>query len=203
MKQPDFAGASLYALERLERELPSHLVYHSVGHTRDEIIPAIERIASIEGVDGDLLHMLRTAAAFHDLGFIETYVGHESAGIAMARAVLPEHGFSQAQIETIASIIQSTKLPQMPHSLLEQIMDDADLDVFGRDDFMRRNNDLRRELEAIGRPSTDLEWYSSQYQFMSSHSYFTAAARRLRDEQKQRNLALLADRLKASRNALG
>src|SRR5690242_17751567 len=53
--QPDFARAHAYALARLERELSPALCYHSVAHTRDDVVVAAERLAALEGVDGEAL----------------------------------------------------------------------------------------------------------------------------------------------------
>ncbi len=53
MNSPDFEAARAYALQRLEIELDSQLVYHSFGHTWDEVVPAAERLAEMEEVDGE------------------------------------------------------------------------------------------------------------------------------------------------------
>jgi len=163
MNQPDFERARQYALERLERELPPMLLYHSLAHTRDDVVPAAERLAALEEVDGEALLLLRTAAFYHDLGHVE-------------------------HIQVISGLIMATKLPQSPRTLLEEIMADADLDVLGRDDFFTRNQDLRAERAALGVPTTDEEWYSGQLEFIQSHRYFTAAARTLRDARKKQNI---------------
>jgi uncharacterized protein len=188
MDQPDFKRARQYALGRLERELPPMLCYHSLAHTRDDVVPAAERLAALEGVDGEALLLLRTAAFYHDLGHVEQYLNHEAIGIRIAAQVLPHFGYSAAHIQVISGLIMATKLPQSPRTLLEEIMADADLDVLGRDDFFTRNQDLRAERAALGVPTTDEEWYSGQLEFIQSHRYFTAAARTLRDAKKQQNI---------------
>jgi hypothetical protein len=79
----------------------------------------------------------------------------------------------------------------MPHTLLERILADADLDVFGRDDFLALNGCLRAELAAAGSLFSDREWYSGQINFMRAHQYWTPGARALRDDKKRANIALL------------
>ena len=196
--RPDFAGAERYALKRLQRELASDLTYHSLWHTRNDVLPAVERLAAMEGVGDEDRLLLRTAAAYHDLGFVESHLNHEATGIRIACETLPDFGFSARQVQVVAGLIQATKLPQSPRNLLEQIMADADLDGLGRNDFFRRSLDLRNELAAYGKPASDDEWYSYQLKFVGGHTYFTASARALRDPQKQRNLAALAARLGTS-----
>ena len=188
MDQPDFERAKQYALERLERELPPTMFYHSLAHTRDDVVPAAERLAALEGVEGEALLLLRTAAFYHDLGHVEQYTDHEAIGVRIAAEVLPHFGYSTAHIQVVRGIIIATKLPQSPRALLEEIMADADLDVLGRDDFLARNQDLRAERVALGMLTTDEEWYSGQLEFIQTHRYFTAAARTLRDARKQQNI---------------
>jgi predicted metal-dependent HD superfamily phosphohydrolase len=160
------------------------------------VVPAVERLAALEGIGEEDCRLLRLAAIYHDLGFIEQYTGHEYVGMRIAGEVLPDFGFGSAQVATIANIILATKLPQSPHNILEEIMADADLDVFGRDDFFIRNQALRTELASYGRPTSDVEWYTGQLKFLQEHEYFTAAARQLRGPTKQRNLEELAERLR-------
>ncbi|HLI50280.1 MAG TPA: HD domain-containing protein, partial [Thermomicrobiaceae bacterium] len=193
--KPDFAGAKRHALERLERELAPEYHYHSVKHTRDEVLPAVERIAEQEGVSGDDLLLLRTAALYHDIGFIEQASDNEAIGVRIAAEALPRFGYSRDQIDTISGIIMATKLPQTPHNRLEEIMADADLDIFGSDDFVTRNEQLRAELAGLGSPSSDDEWYRNQLAFMRSHEYFTASARALLGSKKQANIRMMEERL--------
>jgi len=154
-----------------------------------------ESFAEGEGVNGEALYLLLTAAWFHDLGFIEQWIGHEATGARMAAEVLPGFGYSQAEIQIIKGIIISTVVPQSPGTILEKIIADADLDLLGRDDFMFLNGNLRRERAFFGKDYSDLEWYSGQLRFVESHQYFTASARALRDAGKLKNNAELKRRL--------
>lgn len=188
MKSINFERARKYAETRLEQELSPNLVYHCIAHTRDEVVPAVETLADMEGLHGKSLLLLRTAAWFHDLGYIDNAVHHELISARMAMEILPSFGYSRADVEVIRWAILATALPQSPNNLLEQILTDADLDVLGRDDFMRRSDDLRRELASLGKAFTDEEWYNSQIKFVENHAYFTASARILRDRQQQKNI---------------
>jgi len=189
---PDFERAKQYALERLERELPSALIYHCLAHTRDDVVPVVERLAALEGIDGEDLLLLRTAAYYHDLGFVEQPAGHEAIAVRIVSEVLPGFGYSLEQIDVISGIIMATRTPQDPHTHLEEIIADADLDLFGRDDFWPLNRALRTEVEALGQLMTDEEWYGGQLAFLRDHRYFTAGARTLRQDLKQRHIEKLA-----------
>jgi uncharacterized protein len=135
MSQPDYEQARTYALSRLAHDLDPALCYHSLNHTRDDVALAMERLAPLEGVHGEALLLLRTAAFFHDLGFLERREGHEAAGVRLIGKVLPGYGYSPEQISQIGGLIMATRLPQAPTNLLEQLLADSDLDLLGRNDF--------------------------------------------------------------------
>jgi uncharacterized protein len=195
---PDLDGARAYALGRLDRELSPVLCYHSIAHTRDDVAPAAERLAAAERLDDEELLLLRTAAYFHDIGFVERREDHEVRGARIAADVLPRFGYGAAQIVAIVGMIMATRLPQTPQTLAQRILADADLDVLGRADFLSVNQCLRVEMAHAGMPASDSEWYRVQLHFLRGHSYWTPAARTLRDAQKRLNVALLAQLLEAS-----
>jgi uncharacterized protein len=142
-------------------------------------------------VTGPALLLLRTAAYYHDIGFIERADGHEAAGVRIARAALPAFGYGEPELLAIGGMIMATRLPQRPNTPLERLLADADLDVLGREDFRQRNRLLRAELAALGGPVDNAQWLRDQLGFLEGHSYWTASARRLRDERKRRHIAEL------------
>jgi len=199
VSQADHEGARAYALYRLANELASVWVYHSLVHTRDDVLLAAERLAALEGLDDEAALILRTAACYHDLGYIEQRNQHERIGARMAAAALPAFGYSPRQIALVQGMILATRMPQSPRTPLEQLLADADLDVLGRTDFLTRNQDLRTELASCGVQVDDAAWYAEQISFLQSHHYWTPAMRQLRDQQKRQNIiALQALLLKAN-----
>ena len=199
MRQFNFEHARAYALQRLERELPTALTYHSLAHTRDDVVPATLRLAAIAGVSGEQRMLLHTAAYYHDIGFVIQRTDHEAIGARIAAETLPSFGYSPAQIEIVHGMIMATKLPQSPRNLLEQLMADADLDALGRTDFITRNQALRDELAAYGAHCDDLTWAREQLCFVGSHQYWTDAARQERGEQKRRNVELIVEMIERYR----
>jgi uncharacterized protein len=189
--QPDYEASWAYVLHRMEQELSPQLTYHSLDHTRYEVVPAAERLASCEGLGEKDSLLLKTAAFFHDVGFILQYDGHEGASVRIASNILPSLGFQIAEVDIICKAIMATQLPQSPTNLLEEILTDADLDVLGKENFFPRSKDLQRELGAIGRGVNDEQWYTTQVKFLKGHTYWTASAKKLRDAQKLRNIAHL------------
>jgi len=191
MISPDVEAACQYALQRLRDELSPDLHYHSLAHTQSDVVPATERLATATGVTGSDLALLRTAAWYHDLGFVAGHSNHEATGAAIAAAVLPGFGYSGDQVAAIRAMIMATRLPQSPVTQLEELLADADLDSLGREDFLKQSLALRGEIAASGTCYELDDWYRRQLSFLQNHRYFTTEARRLRDIQKQKNIALL------------
>ncbi len=188
-RQPDYDQAVSYAIAQLQSNLDPNLTYHNLWHTENDVMPGAVRLARLSGVTEDETQLLRVAAAFHDIGFIVANEGHEIIGAREAAQILPQYGFSNRQIERIMGMIMATRMPQSPRNLLEEILADADLDVLGREDFFARNQQLRLEMAYFGQVMTEKEWLEFQSSFLQEHSYFTAAAKKLRNETKRRHIA--------------
>ncbi len=205
----DFEGAKRYALDRLEKELSPHLYYHSLVHTRDDVAVAVEGLATLEGVSGQALELLQIATYYHDLGFTQmgkpgidysvVRTQHENMSIQMAEEILPEFGFSRRHLKVIRGLIEVTRLPQNPHTLLQMIIADADLDSLGREDYWPVSLWLQKELSFFGTVITDDKWLIGQYRFLSGHHYFSQAACKLRNEQKRINIRGLVERMRTSK----
>ena len=184
----DYSAAGKFILQKLESELPGNLSYHAMNHTLD-VLEAAERIAANEGITGkEELKLLRVAVLFHDAGFIYVYKGHEEKSCEMARKFLPSFGFDEAQLGIIYGLINATRLPQDPHTPLERIIADADLDYLGRDDFYPIANTLYDEFRIYLGVKDEKEWNRIQLNFLRSHHYHTDYCLRLREPQKQKRL---------------
>lgn len=195
MSQPESERAIVFALGLLHRDLAPDLTYHNLWHTRDDVMVAAVTLGRLSRLGAEELQLLQVAAAFHDLGFVSRYQGHEIASARIAAQELPRFGFGPVQIEQVIGMIVATRLPQSPRTHLEALLADADLDVLGRDDFFMRNEALRAEHAAYGRPTTDAQWLQQQRDFLQGHRYFTAVARSIRNPTKRANLATLEAQL--------
>ncbi len=195
-----YSNINYYKAERhiirvLEKQLSPKLHYHSIAHTKD-VCDAIERLALSEGITDEALFLLKSAATYHDAGFVEQYEHNEPIGARMAEEILPDYGYSPQHIEQIKELIYVTQIPHKPKNHLEEIMCDADLDYLGRDDFHTIADRLRLELREHGKIESDRQWDEIQVKFLTSHKYFTKTAKDMRDEKKAQNLQEIKDRLK-------
>ena len=189
-----FEEAKKFILNKLKKELPKHLSYHSVEHIKD-VYSACKLLAKREGVDGDDLLLLLTAALFHDSGFLRDQKEHEKNSCNIATEYLPQYGYTPEQVKIVCGMIMATKIPQKPHSLLEQILCDADLDYLGREDFFDIGNKLFAELSMYDIISTEDEWNQLQVIFLEKHHYFTKTAIELRKAKKDEHLQLVKTKL--------
>lgn len=195
LSEPDWEGVRAYLLERLALELPADLHYHGLHHTQNDVLPAAETLATRAGLDAEETLLLKTAALYHDAGFMFRYADNEALAAALAGQTLPQFGYRPEQIRVIQALIEATHMPQYPIGMLQELLCDADLDSLGREDFLETSHSLRREIEAYGTFIPLQEWYSRQLEFITTHRYFTEAARALRDAGKERNIAILQRRL--------
>ena len=185
--------------------LPEHLYYHNIAHTTLDVLPVAINIASQESVSPDDLFILKTAALFHDTGFIRQYPNNEEIGAQIAEEVLPGFGFSNGQIQRIGSIILATRISpakdrfmQMAgEDLLEKIICDADLDNLGRDDFFEKSARLREEMSHFAMVTDEKEWIDHLVFMLETHRFYTVSARKHRGEGQQRNLAAAREKQKA------
>ena len=179
----DFELAKSYILARLEDELPKNLHYHGVHHTID-VYNAALILAEKENVQGQHLILLKTAALFHDAGFLVKYKDNENESVKLIRTILPKFNYKKEEIEIICDMVLSTKIPQNPSTLLDRILCDADLDYLGREDFFSTAHKLQRDWNEYGFETNLIEWYQQQLRFLEKHIYFTESARLLRKERK-------------------
>lgn len=190
----NYYKAERHIMKILENGLADNLYYHCIEHTKD-VVRAAESIAIQEGVTDEGLYLLKSAATYHDAGFVEDYDKNEPIGARMAEEILPNYGYTAEQIETVKQLIFVTEIPHNPTNQLERIMCDADLDYLGRNDFHDIADRLRRELRERGIINSDRAWDEMQVKFLSNHQYFTETSQRLRNEKKQKNLQEIIVRL--------
>ncbi len=187
-----FADMEEAVLNRLENELPSELTYHNMKHTVD-VVTQVEIIGRGEDIGEEEMLLLKTAALFHDTGFLMDFENHEDNSIELAREVMQLYGFLDEQIEEVCQLINVTRKESKPRNHLEAILKDADLDYLGRSDFLPVSNSLYNEFEQLeGKMSVD-EWNRKQINFISGHKYYTNTAKKLRQIKKGKQLNGLRD----------
>jgi uncharacterized protein len=191
-----FQQARDFIVKKLSEELPPKLSYHSIEHIND-VYSACEHLATEEGITGEALLLLLTAALYHDSGFLVQSKDHEMLSCDIVKKHLPGFQYNDEHISVICGMIMATKLPQTPKSKLEEILCDADLDYLGRDDFYQLGNRLFREFSTEGIVSSEEEWNQVQLKFLQAHHYFTDTAIKLRKPKKDDHLRQIRSKVEA------
>ncbi len=186
----DFNKAEIFVRNLLQTKLSPYLYYHSYEHTID-VTRQAEILAKEEKVSEKEVMLVKTAALFHDCGFINLYQNHEEESARIAREQLPLCGYTNEDIDVICQLILKTKFPAQPKTHLEKILCDADLDYLGRDDYEEISQKLLQEWTSRGKDYSTGEWHELQINFIQKHAYWTASAQAKRNVQKADNLMRL------------
>ncbi len=171
-------------LNQLKEELPSYLKYHNVKHTID-VCTQVEVIGRAEGLNSKELLLVKTAALFHDTGYMINPINHEIQSARIAREILPKFNFTSSEVEAINQLIMATEMNFEPKLLMEKIIKDADLDYLGRADFIPLSEKLWEEVIHFKGKLSQRDWNKKQYDFISKHVYYTNTARSLRQVNKE------------------
>jgi predicted metal-dependent HD superfamily phosphohydrolase len=168
---------------------PSY-VFHDPDHTAQTVAAAKVIGEGFRLEDRDMLVLL-LATWFHDTGYVEGSNDHEERSCANAESFLREK-VSRTEMASVLSCIRATKVPQLPTTLLEQIICDADLSHLGMDTYWDRNGRLRQEF-VLTRSSvlSDQEWVDFELNFMLTHEYHTVVAQELFNKRKAKHIQLL------------
>lgn len=193
----DYQAAKAFIVDKLRQELSDDLTYHGLHHTLD-VLQTVEELCYLEDIDEYEAILVKTAALYHDAGFIIGSHNHEMYSCQIARCYLPDFGYSEEEIDRINEMIMATKIPQSPTNKLAQLLCDADLDYLGRDDFYRIGDSLFQELKSREVVAEDQAWMEIQIDFLERHSFFTETNKRRRAPKKANFLAELRKEKAAS-----
>ena len=194
MNKQDYVDVERYLFNKMKK-LPTNLDYHSIHHTKD-VVQAAERLAKMEKLKEHEVLTAKTAALFHDSGFLVQYKNNEPIGAKIAKVILPKFNYSKKEIGIITKAILATTVPQKPRTKYDNIVCDADLDNLGRKDFFVQTERVRKEFEKHGMKSTKKEWNERALKLLQNHEYWTASARKLRNKIKKINEKKIINLLK-------
>lgn len=183
-----YAAAKKFILAKLTEELSPRLTYHGLHHTLD-VLKVTKELCTHLNISKRDTKLLKTAALFHDSGFTVSGQNHEEIGCNIAREHLPRFNYAEDDIEKICGMIMATKIPQTPHTPLEEVLADADLDYLGRDDFYSIGTTLFAELKDSGIVRTEEDWNRIQIRFLRGHGFFTPYNIKHRQPKKLQHLA--------------
>jgi len=183
-----------FMVRLLKDKLPSTYYYHDVEHTLYVVEKTIE-IARHENCTEKETTLLYAAALWHDVGYINTYAGHETESCKLVQQYLPGYGFSSDDISSICGMIMATKIPQSPQNKSEAIIADADLEYLGTEHAAIMADNLFRELSSLNPGLTEAQWNRQQINFLKDHQYFTGFCKEKREPVKAAYLKELENKI--------
>ena len=195
-----FEKVRSFIIEKLEKELPKYLTYHTVHHTK-EVLHNARHIATAENIPHHDLNILLTAALFYDTGFLEGYKDHEEFSCSYAKKFLPQFDYNNEQIEQVCRLIMATKHPETANDKLEQILCDANsIAYLGTDNYFIVAKKLYRELKNATLIKNNDEWVAYQTNFIETHSYLTKTALKEHHFKKEQSLLMIKTRADEERS---
>ena len=179
---------TLEKISKFSKLLTKNNHYHNYPHEL-EVYHAVTRIGKAEGLSDYQLFILKTGALVHDLYVSPKRKDNEERTVQIVQIYLPEFGYTSEETDATSALVLATKMPQNPTTLMEKVICDADLDNFGREDFMEKGEMIREEL---GIPRS-LKWYEGALELIRNHKYWTEYQRSFRDYGKLTNICKLTE----------
>lgn len=187
-----------YVADLFQQNNRPGLVFHTQEQA-EEVVVVCHQMADYYRLPGEDRLVVSLAAVFHNAGFIKE--GSEAPverSAQIARQFLQSHSTSEVIMQRVSSSIAATGMPQSPVSLVEQILCDANLAYFARENFPEKSRQLLLEQEArTGRAINKREWRKLYIEFLRAHRYFTEYGQTYLQPGKEENLLALSRKNKA------
>lgn len=185
-----------YVSRLLNDNLTEDYHYHNLQHTK-EVVKAAGEIGENACFSAEQLEVLLLAAWFHDTGIVFDYFNHEDKSIEICNEFLSKENYPKDKIETVASIINATKMPHNPVSFFHEVICDADIAHMGREDFAEKSELLRKEWESINsRKYSDHDWLQINIDFLVENPFYTGYAKKYWSRNKENNLKNFRERMR-------
>ena len=149
MNETIIREAEKFVTGLLKNETQEGYAYHTLNHTLEVVKNAVF-IGTKENLPEDEMSILQLAAWFHDVGYINTYKGHEKESAEMAVNFLERQGVDENIRTAVTESILATTFPQNPQSRLAKVLCDADFMHLGQDNYFELAEKLRQEQKNAG-----------------------------------------------------
>lgn len=169
--------------------------FHTIRHT-EQVVMAVQEISIQENLPPETQSEIVLAAWFHDIGYTEKYVDHESASKRLTEEFLRLHGAETALIERVLALIEATRLGIEPETLEACIIKDADLYNLATDEALEYTAQLRTEWKRFcSKTYDDVTWFALNLDFYKNHKFYTSYGKEKLAQKKAANIKVLTDKL--------
>lgn len=180
----------VYIKDFFAEHIRPEYVFHDLEHTI-QTVAAVRMIAEGFQVDQQDMLIVQLATWFHDTGYSDGPKDHEARSCVNAEAFL-RGKITDDDLASVLGCIRSTKVPQQPNTLLEQIICDADLSHLGMNSYWDRTGKFRQELILTSKSiMSEQDWVDFELNFMLNHNYHTAVANELFNKRKAKHIQQL------------
>ncbi len=187
--------AEEFASKILKNEVSEKMTYHNYEHTR-QVVNMAAKISDEMAIAPDEREIVLLAAWFHDLGYRKGGLRHEEESRRIAEKFLEERNYAREKIDRVASCIMATQMPQNPKDHLGQILCDSDLAHLGSEEYLKKSELLREEIEQVkGQKLDKLAWLSINKAFLEGHCFFTRFAKSFFSEGVSKNLKMVENEI--------
>jgi hypothetical protein len=177
--------------------------YHNLEHTRS-VVSELRKMGGYYHLKKKDIILLQTAAWYRDIGWNYDSEHPEAAAAELMLAYLAEKNLDPELISKIAGLIMTTKMPQHPSGLLEEISCDCHFFHASKRSFYKKCKLWQREAELAGKESISrVDWLTNMIRLLETHQYFSEYGRTYLEQGKQRNLLKLKQKLIAAEKELG
>jgi predicted metal-dependent HD superfamily phosphohydrolase len=191
-----------FVLDYFHTHHNAKLVYHNLDHTESVVNATIQIANHYQLTDKDFF-IVCTGAWFHDTGYFEDAQNHEQKGADIAVEFLKKQEVPADVRDSVMQVILSTKMPQRPTNLLENILCDGDLFHLGTEEFTEKRKLMHKETALLyGMDTGKKEWRIRDVEFLESQHYHTDYCMLLLNDQKQKNIDKLKSKIKDDGQAL-
>jgi HD superfamily phosphodiesterase len=184
-------SVSEFVTKLLTENLPPEYSYHNLLHAR-EVFEAVTELGENSGLQEEELEIIQVAAWFHDAGFTKSYNDHEYKSIEIVNEFFKNTRYPRGKIHNVNQIIMMTDMVNLPLSLSDKIIKDADILHIGKENFYSKCLSLKSELESIDHKIIDeSEWLYSSLDFINGKIFFTDYANFKYEAGRQKNISSL------------
>lgn len=164
--------ASEYVLELLNENLSPKFVFHNQRYTV-QIVHAVSVISKAEEVALNDQFILKVAAWFHHVGFIERKKNHREISAEIAADFLRSFEVEAEAVDQVTSTILKSESPWDVSSTLDMILYDADYYFLAASNYREMLDRRREEMTQIQGPLSALVWADFIEECFVQHQYLT------------------------------
>lgn len=187
--------AEIYVRDLLDNELSKDCLFHTINHTL-EVVRNAEIIGDYSNLCEECKDVLRIAALFHDVGYIDSYEDHEIESAAYASRFLTSKNIEESIITQVVESILATKMPQQPKDDISMVLCDADLMNMTFDDYFEQIDLMRQEWEKTGKAKLNKEEaYKTSLEFFKAHQYHSEYGKKILQPKKERTESKIKSKL--------